>query len=74
MQRLRRLSECLVLRRGKRTIKLLNRHDFKCSVEINEVEEKLFSSELRKAITKLDDYIGDETTSAVTGIHVNMLQ
>ncbi|KAF2108636.1 SNF2 family N-terminal domain-containing protein [Lophiotrema nucula] len=74
VQRLKRLSKCLILRRDKRTIKLPERHDFRCPVDFSDAERKLYDSVHQKVVTKLDDVLHEGSTLSTTGIYVNMLQ
>ncbi|KAF2638471.1 hypothetical protein P280DRAFT_551575 [Massarina eburnea CBS 473.64] len=74
VQRLKRLSRCLILRRAKNTIDLPPRRDVKCPVDFSRAERSLYESIRQQAILKIDDALRHDLEISRSGAYVNFLQ
>lgn len=74
INRLRRLSKCLLLRRDKGTVSLPLRRDLQCPVEFNSEERALYNKLRDNAIVTIDKAMNSEAVSSKAGTYVNVLQ
>ncbi|KAI1669943.1 SNF2 family N-terminal domain containing protein [Pyrenophora tritici-repentis] len=74
VNRLKRLSRCLILRRAKRTVTLPSRRDVRCPVEFSKAERDLYESIRNQTIKKLEDAMTHGAEFSQRGLYVNFLQ
>ncbi|KAK8090377.1 hypothetical protein PG997_005338, partial [Apiospora hydei] len=74
VDRLKRLSKYLLLRRPKDTIELPARHDLNCAVEFTRDEKTIYEKMRMQTITKLDEALHDDSGSYKPGSYMNVLQ
>ncbi|KAK8026414.1 hypothetical protein PG991_003470 [Apiospora marii] len=74
VERLKLLSQFLLLRRPKNTINLPARHDLNCPVEFTRDERTVYEKMRMQTITKLDEALSDERGSYKAGSYMNVLQ
>ncbi|KAK7908793.1 hypothetical protein PG985_016096 [Apiospora marii] len=74
VERLKRLSQFLLLRRPKSTIDLPARHDLNCPVEFSRDERTVYEKMRMQTIAKLDQALSDETGTYKAGSYMNVLQ
>jgi len=74
VDRLKRLSSCLVLRRPKATIKLPPKRDMECPVELTEPEREAYTELREAAIAKVDEAIHQSSDINRSGVYANVLQ
>lgn len=68
VKRLKRLSNCILLRRPKATINLPNRKDLSCPIEFN-VEERTLYDELKyQTVSRMKDYYLDDTQATFVNV------
>ncbi|KAI9149178.1 putative SWI/SNF-related matrix-associated actin-dependent regulator of chromatin [Paramyrothecium foliicola] len=73
VQRLQRLSACLLLRRPKTTITLPARHDTRCPVFFSNKERAAYDQMKNQVVQRLDDILDGAGSSGAVG-YVNALQ
>lgn len=74
VNRLKRLSACLLLRRAKDTIKLPARRDMQCPVDFNREERTLYDKVRQKAVISINEALQGDSEQARAGVYVNVLQ
>ncbi|RDW71008.1 hypothetical protein BP6252_07571 [Coleophoma cylindrospora] len=74
IQRLQRLSSCLLLRRAKGTINLPPRRDFLLPVELTHEERVVYNRLREQTIIKVDEALNRDHEASETRGYVNVLQ
>jgi hypothetical protein len=74
VKRLKRLSECLLLRRPKETIKLPSRRDLQCVVEFNVNERALYDEIKSQTIANFKGNTPESPGRSVSTTSVNIIQ
>ncbi|KAK8081356.1 SNF2 family N-terminal domain-containing protein [Apiospora saccharicola] len=74
IERLKLLSQFLLLRRPKDTIDLPARHDLNCPVEFTRDERTVYEKMRMQTITKMDEALNDDSGSYKPGSYMNVLQ
>lgn len=74
VKRLKKLSACLLLRRAKSTINLPPRRDVACTVLFTQEERAAYDRIRQQAIARIDEALGNESSSASSSVYVNVLQ
>ncbi|KAI0840035.1 SNF2 family N-terminal domain-containing protein [Hypoxylon sp. FL0890] len=74
VQRLKRLSACLLLRRPKGTINLPSRRDLLLPIDFNREEREVYDSMRDQVITKIDEALHDVSGASRTYSYHNALQ
>ncbi|KAK7949550.1 SNF2 family N-terminal domain-containing protein [Apiospora saccharicola] len=74
VERLKLLSQFLLLRRPKDTIDLPARHDLNCPVEFSRDERTVYEKMRMQTITKMDEALNDNSGSYKPGSYMNVLQ
>lgn len=70
VKRLKRLSNCILLRRPKATINLPNRKDLSCPIEFDAEERTLYDELKYQTVSRMKDYYLDDTQAT----SVNVIQ
>ncbi|KAH6880475.1 SNF2 family N-terminal domain-containing protein [Thelonectria olida] len=74
VERLKRLSACLLLRRPKETVQLPPRQDLQYSVEFTQAERQLYEDVRSQVISHIDEAILQRDKSASSDFFINVLQ
>ena len=74
VNRLQRLSACLLLRRPKTTINLPPRQDMQCAVDFTREERAAYEEVRETAILKIDEALRGGSEVSTAGGYVNVLQ
>lgn len=74
VERLRKLSSCLLLRRSKDTLDLPARHDLQCPIEFTRDERTVYERMRMQTIKRLDDALQDDSGARKAGSYMNVLQ
>ncbi|KAM0810765.1 putative Helicase ATP-binding domain-containing protein [Seiridium cardinale] len=74
VNRLRRLSSCLLLRRPKTTIALPERTDLECPVAFDTDEREAYKQIHQQAIVKIDEVLRSESGAFKSNVFVHVLQ
>lgn len=75
LKRLKRLANCLILRRPRTTIQLPERRDLQCPVEFCPAERELYQDIRTRTIERLDEFLYADNADAVRPpSYVNVLQ
>lgn len=74
VKRLKHLSACLLLRRAKATINLPPRRDVAYTVSFTQEERTAYDRIRQQTIARIDEALGNESSSASSSVYVNVLQ
>ncbi|KAK6843899.1 hypothetical protein PG987_004759 [Apiospora arundinis] len=74
VDRLKRLSQYLLLRRPKDTIELPARHDMQCPVDFTRDERTVYEKMRTQTITRLNEAMYNDSGSYKPGSYMNVLQ
>jgi SWI/SNF-related matrix-associated actin-dependent regulator of chromatin subfamily A3 len=74
VKRLKRLSACILLRRGKGAINLPLRQDLVYKTQFSPEERAVYERIRQQTIAKIDEALGNDSNSTRSGVYVNVLQ
>ncbi|CAF3543347.1 unnamed protein product [Fusarium graminearum] len=74
INRLKRLSKCLILRRDKGTVSLPHRKDMQCPVDFSPEERSLYDNLRQDTIVIIDEATNCDSDSVKPGSYANVLQ
>jgi SNF2 family DNA or RNA helicase len=74
VERLKRLSACLLLRRSKGTINLPARQDKVLRIDFTQSERDEYERIRQQTIARIDEALGNDTSATRSGVYVNVLQ